>query len=204
MLKTTVLELGGKDAGARITLRELPALVADRHARTILKQLGLDMAGGLFALAMQHTAEVRKLGPSSRLPFVAGTYAHPSPEYDPKRPNAFHVLHDPVPFVPEVHVRDWRNIEVVQQAALLLHVGFLVGREQIEVPVTMQAQQILNDTEGVAVTFCSPVIAAVLEAKMATYHELETVLSLEDAYNIVEVLNVRAVRDYHMRKSDNP
>lgn len=182
MLKTTPLELGGKDAGSVITLRELPALVADRHARVLLKQIGADPAGGVVALAMQHMAAIRKLGPRALEPFCMA-------KAEPGHPLEM--------------VKDWRNIDVVQQAALLLHVGFLVGREQIEVPVTMQAQQILNDTDGVAVTFCSPVIAAVLESELATYRDLETVLSTEDAYNLVELLNVRAVRDYHMRKAES-
>jgi hypothetical protein len=176
MLKTAKIELTGRDAGHSLTITELPALVADRLARGVLREIGADPNGGIVSLAMRHLQDVRKLGPRGLellTPFVN--------------------VGAPLATL----VRDFRNIERVQQAALLLHVGFLVGRQATEVPVTMRAEQLLAAVPDVSVTFCSPFIAAVIESDKASYTELETVLSTEDAFNIVEILNVRAVLDWH-------
>lgn len=183
MLKTTTLQLSGRDEGTSLVLTELPALVADRLARAALVELNADPDGGVIALALKHLQDVRKLGERGMhllLPFI----------------NAGAPLAS--------QLRDWRNIDKVQQAALLLHVGFLVGRQALPVPVTMRAEQILAGSPDAHVTFCSPFLAAVLESRHATYRELETVLSTEDAYNIVEILNVRAIHDWHAHKQDQP
>lgn len=183
MLKQTTITLGGRDHGLELTLSELPALVADRAARRILKSLDADTDGGVVALALKHLGDVRKLGEAGLhmlMPFVQATRT------DCDRPATLTTL-----------IKDWRNIERVQQAALALHVGFIVDRELIEAPVTMRAEQLLDSIPDIRVTFCAPFIAAVLESGKATYRELETVLSTEDAFNIVEILNVRAIRDWH-------
>lgn len=181
MLKTQTLQLDGRDAGGVVTLTELPALVADRLARAALVEIDADPNGGLISLALKHLQDVRKLGERGMhllLPFVdAGVPIRKA-------------------------VKDWKNVDKVIQAALLLHVGFLVGREVIAAPVTMRAEQLLASVPDVHVTFCSPFIAAVLESRHATYRELETVLSTEDAYNIVEILNVRAIHDWHAHQQD--
>jgi len=183
MLKTQTLHLDGRDAGSIVTLTELPALAADRLARAALMEIGADPNGGIAALALKHLQDVRKLGERGMhllLPFVdTGKPVHTA-------------------------LRDWRNIDKVIQAALLLHVGFLVGREALPIPVTMRAEQILAGSPDAHVTFCSPFLAAVLESRHATYRELETVLSTEDAYNIVEILNVRAIHDWHAHQQDKP
>lgn len=177
MLKQTTLELAGRDTGNVCKLTELPALVADRLARAILRQIGADLDGGVVALALRHINEVRALGePGLRML------------------QQFVVTDEPAP-------REWRNIERIQQAALALHVGFIVDRAPLDIPVSMRADQILHATPDTQVTFCSPHIAAVLDAGKATYREMETVLSTEDAYNIVEILNVRAVHDWHAHKT---
>ncbi len=186
MLKTQTLHLPGPDgfkpapadapSGYRpepdpITLTELPALVADRAARAALAAVGAPLDGGVVSLALQHMPAVLKLaGPGLDLiaPFVQAS-----------RP-----------------VRHWSNLLTVQQAAMALHVGFLVGRPSVDIPVTMQAESIKRGTADIAVNFCSPPLAAVLHSGRASYRELETVLSTEDVYNLVELLNVEAVRDW--------
>lgn len=177
MLKSKLIELAGKDEGRSVLLREQPALIADGCARSALRRIGADPDGGIVALALRHLSEVRSLGDEGlRLlqRFV-------------------NVDNGSLAFVP----KDWRNIEKIQQAALALHVGFIVDRELIDIPVAMRAEQILDSVPDVRATFCSPHIAAVLESGKATYRELETVLSTEDCFNIVEILNVRAVHDWH-------
>lgn len=183
MLKTRTIELAGKDQGKSLLLQERPALVADRLAREALRRIGTEPDGGVVALALQHLPAVRTLGKEGLdllQPFV-------------------HIL------LPQGYViKDWRNIERVQQAALALHVGFLVGRAALDIPVRMRGESIIHGGPEVMATFCSPSLATVLDSDKATYRELETVLSTEDAYNIVEILNVRAVRDWHAAQQSKP
>ncbi|WWQ12951.1 hypothetical protein PQ43W_5 [Ralstonia phage PQ43W] len=182
MLKSLDVVLSGKDEGLHLRLSELPALVADRRARAALRAIGEDGTGGVITLALRHTAAALALGEPGRdllLPFVQAEHA------------------DGRPFRLAQHLRDWRNVERLIQAALHLHVGFLFEREVLDVPVTLRAEQILAELPDVAVTFCSPHIAAVLQSHHATYVELETVLSTEDAFNLVELLNVETIREFH-------
>ncbi|QRI46367.1 hypothetical protein [Xanthomonas phage X2] len=172
MLKTLALDLPGPDADDPIILTEAPALVADRAARAALAAVNAPLDGGIVALAMEHMPSVLKLagrGIELLSPFV-----------NLSRP-----------------VRHWTNLLTVQQAAIALHVGFLVGRPVIDVPVRMRAEHIKRSADDVSVSFCSPPLAAVLHSGRASYRELETVLSTEDVYNIVELLNVEAIRDWH-------
>src|SRR6185437_12690395 len=97
-------------------------------------------------------------------------------------------------------LKDWRNVERVQQYALHLHVGFLFERESLDVPISFRAEQIMRDSSDISVTFCSGFIATVIQSKLATYRELETVLSTEDAYNLVEILNVDAIQTWQAHK----
>lgn len=183
MLKHRIIELGGRDAGTKIRLDELPALIADRAARKILSQIDEDVDGSVAALAFKFAKIIpTKLGADALLPFVQGIVLGPDigRNLDIKR-----------------HIHDWRNVERLQNAALLLHVDFLIGREALEIPVTFQAQSIMAGGAAVRATFCSPQIAAVLGDRMATYRELETVLSTEDVHNLCEILNVSAIRDWH-------
>jgi hypothetical protein len=187
MLKSRLVTLDGRDAGASLRLIELPALLADRAARAALRAVDADPDGGVVALALQHTKTVRSLGPAGNdllMPFVDGQVIDTSNG----APRAFNVAKD---------IRDWRNIERLQQAALLLHVGFLIGRQGLDVPVNFQAAQIMHGAPDISVTFCGKHIAAALESQLATYRECETVLSTEDIYNIVEILNVSALKEYH-------
>lgn len=177
MLKTTQLKLAGRDTGSTVTLTELPALVADRLARAALRAIDADLDGGVVALALKHLNDVRKLGK----PGLAILQQFVQCEDEPPR--------------------DWRNVERIQQAALALHVGFIVEREALDAPVAMRAAQILGGTPDASVTFCSPHIAAVLESGMASYRDLETVLSTEDSFNMVEILNVRAIHDWHAHQT---
>lgn len=185
MLKSHVVTLEGKDSGLRLRLHELPALVADRHARAALARLDVDAAGGVVALAFEHQAALRKLGTEAHdllLPFVEG---HVIVGGD--TPRTLDVARD---------LRDWRNVDRLIQAALHLHVGFLIDRKALEVPVAFKAGQILADVSELAVTWCSPFIAGIVQSRLATYRELETVLSTEDAYNLTELLNVEALRSW--------
>lgn len=170
MLKTTVLHLSGRDS-APITLTELPALVADRYAREALRAIDAPLDGGVVSLAFEHAGALRAL-----------------------REDAVELLE---PFVQASRpVRQWRNVLAVQQAALALHAGFLVGRPRVEAPITMIAQGIQSGDAELAVHFCSPHLAAVLHSGRASYRELETVLGTEDVYNLVELINVEAIRDW--------
>lgn len=181
MLKSQTFNLGGKDTGHTATLTELPALVADRHARNALAAAGEPTEGGVVSLAMQHFKAVRALGePSLALlqPFVQG--------------------------LDLTTLTDWQSIERLQQAALFLHAGFLLGRETVEVPVTLEAQILLSPAADVRVSFCSPHIASVLHSGKATYRELETVLSTEDVYNLVELINVDVIREWRINQSKAP
>lgn len=188
MLKHRTITLSGRDEGVKVRLSELPAMVADAHARAILQQLDEDQDGGISALAFKFARVVpAKLGADALLPFVEGAIV------EKDRSHSLDVRRD---------IKDWRNVERLQNAALLLHVDFLIGREALEIPVTFQAQNILAGAGSVRATFCSPQIATVLGDRMATYRELETVLSTEDVFNLVEILNVSAVRDWHAQQAN--
>jgi len=192
MLKSTTLHLPGRDAARPtdapdfplvadpVILTELPALVADRHARTALMAIGAPTEGGVISLAMQHLPDVLRLGQDAVAllePFVQAS-----------RP-----------------LREWTNILTVQQAALALHAGFIVGRPRLEIPVAMQADAIRQSQGDLSVHFCSPHIATVLHSGRATYRELETVLSTEDVFNLVELVNVEAVREWRAHQpAGNP
>ena len=187
MLKHRTIILSGRDAGTQIRLSELSAMEADRHARRLLRQLDEDEDGGISALAFKFSKVIpAKLGADALLPFVEGAVI------EKDRSHSLDVRRD---------IRDWRNVERLQNAALLLHVDFLIGRESLEIPVTFQAQNILAGSGTVRATFCSPQIASVLGDRMATYRELETVLSTEDVFNLCEILNVAAIRDWHAQQA---
>lgn len=174
MLKSTTLTLSHRDAAEPITLTELPALIADRYARTALAAVGAPLDGGIVSLAMQYMPQVmRHADPTALLqPFVQASRTPYS----------------------------WQNVLALQQAALSLHVGFLVGRPRLEIPVRLQAESIRHGAD-VGVHFCSPHIATVLHSGRATYRELETVLSIEDVFNLVELLNVESIREWHIHQS---
>lgn len=175
MLKTQTLTLTGRDEGLLVTLREKPALIADRYARDILNACDLPDDGGVVALAFKYLTDVRKALGEDALHvldvFVDATYA------DNARP------------------RDYRTPRRLQDASLMLCAGFIATREAVTMPITMQAETIKAGTDA-RVTFCSPFIAAVLDSGKASYVELETVLGTEDAYNLAEILNVGAIRDW--------
>jgi len=182
MLKTQTLELTGRDEGLRIVIRELPALEADRHARALLEAADCDPDGGIVALAFRDLATVRKsLG--AQAPYTFECFVNHT------RGGA-----------PQIH--DWRNIERIQNAALALHAGFAVDRKSLEMPVKMQAAMILHGGADARVTFCSPFIAAVINSKYASYVELETVLSTEDAFNLSEIVTINALRDFTQAERD--
>ena len=171
MLKTSEIQLTGRDSERPLVLSELPALVADRFARRALTAIGAPLHGGVVSLALEHMPAVlaHKDGASLLEPFVQTS-----------RP-----------------ILSWRNVLPVQQAALALHAGFMVGRPQLEIPVAMKADAILQAGQhDLTVNWCSPHIAAVLQSGHATYRELETVLSTEDVFNIVELENVQAIREW--------
>lgn len=176
MLKTTTLHLSGRDAAEPFTLTELPSLVADRYARTALAAIGAPIDGGVVSLALEHLPAILHRGTDAVAllePFVQAS-----------RP-----------------VREWTNVLAVQQAALALHAGFLVGRPRLEIPVGLQAEHIKNAAQDLSVHFCSAPLATVLHSGRATYRELETVLSTEDVFNLVELLNVEAVREWRAHQS---
>lgn len=175
MLKTLTVALPGSP-GELIRITELPALVADRYARTALAAADLPTDGGVVSLALTHMPAILALGESA-IPLLE-------------------------PFVQaDRSVRGWRDVLALQQAALMLHVGFLINRPRVDIPVTMLAEAALRGPSDVAVHFCSPAIATVLHSGRATYRELETVLSTEDAYNLAELVNVEAIREWHAHQS---
>lgn len=186
MLKTYTLKLTGRDEGAALVLTELPALTADRRARQALRVIGESEDGGIIALAFKHLRQVRDRGDEGLRLLNAFV--------DARRPDTGEHVD-----LGAAHsgVRDWRNIEKIQQQALYLHTGFILERESVDAPVAMTADHILHSAPDVRVTFCSPLLAAVLESKLATYRELETVLSTEDVFNLQEINNVRAIRSWH-------
>lgn len=175
MLKTSSLNLPGRDeSGGPLIITELPALTADRHARAVLDALGVPNHGGVVSLALEHLPALLR-APDRAVGLL-------EPFVQASRP-----------------VRGWQNVLAVQQAALALHVGFLVGRPALEIPVAMRGDSIRRQGGAggeAAVNFCSPHIATVLHSGHATYRELETVLSTEDVFNIVELVNVEAIRDW--------
>lgn len=180
MLKSAPFILQGRDDGLVITLTELPALTADRYARAALAAIDADLDGGVAALAFKHYADVRALGPASNdllMPFVRGTV-------------------DGRPFDIDHDLKGWRNVDRLQQAALMLHVAFLTEREPLEIPVAMQGAALMAGSGALRVTFCSPGIAAVINSRHADYVQLETVLSTEDVYNLTECINVEAAREW--------
>lgn len=189
MLKHRVITLAGRDEGVKVRLTELPAMLADAHARAILRLLGEESDGGISALAFRHVRDAFKLGVDTLMPFVEGSVLD-----DAHRGHSLDIRHD---------IKDWRNVERLQNSALLLHVDFLIGREPLDVPVTFQAQQIMAGGGELRATFCSPQIAAVLESGKATYRELETVLSTEDVFNLVEIINIAALREWHAHQQAN-
>lgn len=184
MLKHETITLKGRDAGLKVRLTELPALLADRAARAALKALGQEPAGGIVSLALEHLQAARTAQVTGAVDLQAFVQADWTDES-----GHMHALD-------MRKLSDWRSIEQIQNAALLLHISFLIGRETLEVPVSFQAAQILSKTADVRATWCSPQIAGVLSAKLASYRELETVLSVEDVYNLCEILNVDALRDF--------
>lgn len=180
MLKEQNIILAGHDEGKEVTIRELPALVADRYSREILRNLEVPPTGGVVALAMEHSAAALALLDRPLLKFVDCL-------------DGFDKLKD---------IRDWRNYERLQLAALALHASFLIGRDAPQLPVTMLAELLMKGKTDVHVSFCSAPIAAVLESRYATYRELETDLSTEDVFNLCEVININAIRDWHATKRD--
>lgn len=171
MLKSLPVALSGADRGTCVILTELPALAAERAARAALAAIDEDLDGGVVALALRHLDTVRRLGARGVAllqPFLG----------DAQR----------------VELKDWRSIRTLQDAALLLHVSFLAGRKPLDVPVRIQAAMIESGAADYKPSFCSPHTAAVLLSGKASYRELETVLSTEDVYNLVELLNVDALR----------
>lgn len=185
MLKSRLITLSGRDAGLKVRLTELPAMLADRHARGILRRLDVEIDGGVSALAFKYSRDALKLGAETLLPLLQGTVEGANHSLDVRR-----------------DIKDWRNVERLQHSALLLHVDFLIDRVPLEIPVTFQAQHILSGGGSIGATFCSPQIAAVLDSGKASYRELETVLSTEDAYNICEIINVSAIRDWHAQQAN--
>lgn len=185
MLKTRDFTLAGRDAGLVVRLTELPALCADRIARRLLADIDADIDGGVVSLAYQHLRAVRGLGENASISLMG--YVNGAVLDDSGKPeHHLDVRHD---------IRDWRNIERLQNMALLLHVDFMVGRKQLELPVRMQAASLLADS-GARVTYCSPALSAVINSRYATYVELETVLGTEDVFNLAESINIDSLREW--------
>ena|ERR1700748_961789 len=181
MLKKRTVTLEGRDSSFVLNLTELPALVADTHARKILKGIGEAPDGGIVALAFQHARAALKMDAGMLLPFVDGVVE------GTQGARPLDIKND---------IKDWRHVSRLQHFALSLHVDFLIGRDTLDIPVTLQAQNILAGSATVCATFCSSQIAAVLSERLATYRELETILSTEDVFNLCEILNVTAIRDW--------
>lgn len=191
MLKTYTLKLTGRDEGTALVLTEMPALTADRRARQALRVIGESEDGGIIDLAFKHLRQIRNRGDEGLRLLNAFVDARRADTGETVDLGATHS-----------GVRDWRNIEKIQQQALYLHTGFILERESVDAPVAMTADHILHGAANVRVTFCSPLLAAVLESKLATYRELETVLSTEDVFNLQEINNVRAIRSWHESQKD--
>lgn len=186
MLNSRRLRLVGKDEGRALAITERPALVADRCARDVLHRLGEDRSGGIVGLVLKHMPRLRALGPE----------AHDmlAPLVDLREAGEPRSLED---------LRDWRNVDRVMQAALALHVDFLVGRDMLEVPVALQAEAIAAGAADAMPCFCAPHIAAVLQSHQATYHELETVLGTQDVFNLVELINAQTVREWRAQQNQD-
>jgi hypothetical protein len=157
-------------------LTELPALQADTLARRILARHGLDPDGGVVELVLAHVGHVPDLRSDPELCAFA-------PGFD----------WDSLPGFVDV----WR----VQDAALLLHAGFAAFRTPLQVPVALQARSIMAG-DRVAPSFCSPTIAAIMSRGLASYADLDSVLSTEDVYNLAELLTAEAIND-HYNRSDS-
>ncbi len=181
MLKSITVPLTGADAGTVITLIELPALVADRTARIALAAIGVEPDGGLVDLALVHLEAVRKLG-------------H----------RGIELLQPFLGDAQDIPLKDWRSVRTLQNAALMLHVGFLAGRPALDIPVRIQAAMLTRGLDTPQASFCSSQIAAVLLSGKASYRELETVLSTEDVFNIVELLNIQALRSIMSAETPKP
>jgi hypothetical protein len=184
MLKQRDFELTGRDKGLVVRLTECPALVADRLARRLLRDADADPDGGVIALAYRHLRDVRKIGENASIAlmgFINGQAIGDSGELSPLDPRK---------------LRDWRNIERLQNIALLLHVDFMVGREAVEIPVRMQAASLLAGSDAARVTYCSPALSAVINSRYASYVELETVLGTEDVFNLAESINIDSLREW--------
>jgi hypothetical protein len=177
MLKTVTLTLGHADSSAPVTLTELPALIADRYARAALVAAGAPPDGGVVSLAFEHLPAVLRLADQATdllQPFVQTDRT----------------------------LRSWQNVFAVQRAALTLHAGFIVERPKLDVPVALMAEQIKRSDPDLGVSFCSAPLAAVLHSGRATYREMETVLSTEDVFNLLELVNVEAIRDWRAHQQD--
>jgi hypothetical protein len=186
MLKTQTIELTtARDAGRVIQLTELSAFEADRAARAALLAIDEEPDGGVIALAFEHVRTVRAMG--ERGLTLLSAFVRGDVLAQGAAPRPFDIRRD---------IRDWRNVQRLQDAALLLHVGFMLSRKPLDVPVTFQAQSLLKGGDDLRATFCSPVLAAALQSGHCTYRELETVLSTEDAFNIVELVNINAIRSW--------
>lgn len=192
MLKTYTLKLTGRDAGKTLQLTELPALLADRAARAALRVIDESEDGGIIALALKHLQQVRARGEAGLRLLNAFVDARTAEGEPVDLADARGII------------RDWHNIEKIQQQALYLHAGFILERKPLDIPVAMTAEQLLHGAPDVRVTFCSPMLVAVLESKLATYRELETVLSTEDVFNLQEINNVRAIRNWLESQKDPP
>lgn len=182
MRKTRTIPLGGADTGRAVTLRELAALPADRLARAALVRVDADPAGGVVALALRHLSDVLALGAEGAdllLPFVD--------ILPPAQPGDVRSLDD---------LQGWRNVQVVQQHALLLHVDFMLGRQMLDIPVGLRGKALEDADPDVAAKFCSPFIAGVLQSDLKLYRDMETFLSTEDVFNMAELLNIEAIRDW--------
>ncbi|QMV32353.1 hypothetical protein T2_00036 [Ralstonia phage Elie] len=175
MLKTIDIALAGRDADRIVTLTELPALRADTWARAALRALDQDPDDGVVGLALEHSNKAQN-NEQARTAARALIRARIG-----TRPLDLNTL------------RDWRSIFALQDAAFVLHAGFVVGRKPTELPITFQALM-MGESDDLRPSFCSPLVATVLQSGRASYHELDTVLSTEDAFNIVELINLDA---YH-------
>lgn len=173
MLKTIDIVLTGRDSGRVVTLTELPALRADAWARAALRALDEDPDDGIIGLALEHSDRAQK-DEAARTAARALIRARIG-----TRPLDLATL------------QDWRSIFTLQDAVMLLHAGFVVSRKPTELPITFQAIA-MGDPDDLRPSFCSPLLATVLQSGRASYHELDTALSTEDAFNLVELINLDA------------
>lgn len=182
MLKETTITLTGKDTNKLIRLREGAALVTDRLARQVLTRLGEPLTGGIFAVALQHIEKIKALGAECNDLLNAFVQAELMLDSGPRRLDM------------QRDLNDWRSVSTLQQTALYLHVGFLLTRQSVDLPVAFRAAS--ADKSENHIKWCSPFISSVLDANLATYHEMETSLSTEDVINLLDIVNIRALRDW--------